>query len=67
MRVKVRLKKKVKKKLGNALVIFAVIWAIGTCGGIELDTLTMAQTIIYFQLSIIAFLIGGILNEWSLD
>lgn len=56
-----------KRKLGNALILFSLVWAIGTCGGIELDTLTFSQTVIYFQLAIIAFLLGVILNGWSAE
>lgn len=56
-----------KRKLGNALIAFSLVWAIGTCGGIELDTLTFSQTVIYFQLAIIAFLLGVILNGWSAE
>lgn len=55
------------KKLGNFLWLFALVWLIGTAGGIELNTLTTAQTIIYLQLSVIAFLLGGILNGWDLE
>ncbi len=53
-----------KEKLGGALIAFGFIWMIGTAGGIELDTLTISQTIIYLQLSVIALLVGGILRGW---
>lgn len=55
------------RKLGNLLIVFSLVWMIGTAGGIELDTLTTAQAIIYLQMSVIAFLIGGILNGWRME
>lgn len=54
-----------KKQLGNALIVFGFVWIIGTAGGVDCNTLTLTQAVIYGVISLLSILLGMQLRDWE--
>lgn len=54
-----------KRNIGNVLIVFGLVWVLGTAGGVDCDTLTFTQAIIYCLISLLSILLGMHLRNWG--